>query len=133
MALSRREASIRPAHARRFRDHLGTDSVRSKLPALFVPASLLPDSREASRDLWRSIRPSAMGVFKLRTSVRSSTVSENIISALMFIFTPKRYLYFRRWRRDETAATVVLSSKGGGRPQSFTQAASNELKLGKGG
>ena len=34
---------------------------------------------------------------------------------------------------DETAATVVLSSEGRGRPQSFTQAAPNELKLGKGG
>ena len=32
-----------------------------------------------------------------------------------------------------TAATVVLSSEGGGRPQSFTQAAPNEVKLGKGG
>ena len=36
-------------------------------------------------------------------------------------------------RLDETAATVVLSSEGGGRPQSFTQAAPNEVKLGKGG
>ena len=32
-----------------------------------------------------------------------------------------------------TAATVVLSSEGGGRPQSFTQAAPNELELAKGG
>ena len=69
MALSRREASIRPAHARRFRDHLGTDTVRSKLPPLCVPVSPSPVSREISRDLWRSIRPSTMGVFKLRTSV----------------------------------------------------------------
>ena len=51
----------------------------------------------------------------------------------MSIFTSKQTLYFRRWRLDETAATVVLSSEGGGRPQSFTQVASNELKLGKGG
>ena len=51
----------------------------------------------------------------------------------MLVFTTKRTLYFRRWRRDETAATVVLSSEGGERPKSFTQAAPNELKLGKGG
>ena len=50
----------------------------------------------------------------------------------MFILTAKRALYFRRWRLDETAATVFLSNDGGGRPQSFTQAAPNELKLGKG-
>ena len=51
MTLSRREASIRPAHARRVRDHLGTDSVRSKLPPLCAPVSPSPVSREASRDL----------------------------------------------------------------------------------
>ena len=45
----------------------------------------------------------------------------------------KRALYFRYWRLDETAATVVLSSRGGGRLQSFTQAATNEVRLGKGG
>ena len=50
MALSRREASIRPAHARRFRDHLGTDTVRSKLPPLCVPMSPSLVSREANRD-----------------------------------------------------------------------------------
>ena len=64
--------------------------------------------------------------------ISSSTVPENIIDGLMFIFTSKRTLHFRRWRLDETATTVVLSSEGG-RPQSFTQAAPNELKLGKGG
>ena len=51
MALSRREASIRPAHERRFRGHLGTDSVRYKLPQLCVPGTPSPVSREASRDL----------------------------------------------------------------------------------
>ena len=34
-------------------------------------------------------------------------------------------------RRD--SSDVVMSSEGGGRPQSFTQEAPNELKLGKGG
>ena len=47
----------------------------------------------------------------------------------MFIFTSKLSV----WRLDETAATVVLSSEGGGTPQSFTQAAPNELKLKGGG
>ena len=66
MALSRLEASLRPAHARRFRDLLGTDPVRSKLPPLCVPVSPSPVSLEASRDLWRSIGPSTIVVFKVR-------------------------------------------------------------------
>ena len=68
-ALSRREASLRPARARRSRDYLGTDSVRSKLPPLYVPVSPLPVSREVNRDLWRSIGPPTLVVFKLRTSL----------------------------------------------------------------
>ena len=36
--------------ARRSRDHLVTDSVRSELPPLSVPVSLSLVSREASRD-----------------------------------------------------------------------------------
>ena len=47
----------------------------------------------------------------------------------MFIFTSKLTLYFRRWRLDETAATVVLSSEGGGGPQIFTEAAPNDVTL----
>ena len=68
-ALSRPGASLKPARARRPRDHFGTDSVRSKLLPLYVPVSPSPVSREASRDLWRSIGPSTMVVFKLRTSL----------------------------------------------------------------
>ena len=63
----------------------------------------------------------------------ASTVPEKVIDGLMFMFTSKRTLNFRRSRLDVTSATVVLSSEGGGRPQSFTQAVPNELKLGKGG
>ena len=37
------------------RGHLATDSIWSKLPSLSVPVSPSPVSREASRDLWRSI------------------------------------------------------------------------------
>ena len=51
----------------------------------------------------------------------------------MFMFMGKRTLYFRHFRLDEAAETVFLTSEGQGRPQSFTQAAPNELKLGKGG
>ena len=58
-------ASLRPARARRSHDHLGTDSVESKLPSLYVPVNPSPVSREASRDLSRSIGPSMMVVFKL--------------------------------------------------------------------
>ena len=43
-----------------------------------------------------------------RPAVNASIVSENIIDVLMFIFTSKRALYFRCWRLDETAATVVV-------------------------
>ena len=49
-ALSRPGASVRPARARRSHDHFGTDSVRSKLPPLYVPVSPSLFSREASRD-----------------------------------------------------------------------------------
>ena len=53
--MSRREAYLMPARARRSRDHFGTVSVRSKLLPLYVPVSPSPVSREASRDLWRSV------------------------------------------------------------------------------
>ena len=66
--LFRREASLRLARARRTRDHFCTDSVRSKLPPLYVPVSPSLVLREADRDLRRSIGPSTMVVFNLRTS-----------------------------------------------------------------
>ena len=69
MALSRPEASLRPARARRSRDHFRTVSVRSKLPPLYVSVSLSPVSQEASRDLWRSIGPATRVAVKLRPSL----------------------------------------------------------------
>ena len=69
MTLSHREASLRRARARRSRDHFGTVSVRFKLPSLYATVTPLPVSREASRDLCRSIGPSTMVVFKPRTSL----------------------------------------------------------------
>ena len=47
----------------------GIDLVRSKLSPLHVPVNPSPVSREANRYLWRSICPSTIGVFKLRTSL----------------------------------------------------------------
>ena len=112
--MSGREASLRPARARRSRDQLGTDSVRSKLPPLYVPVSPSPISREATRDLWRSIGPSAMIVFKPRTNVAvsTSTVSANTIQDLIFMFWAKRTLYFRHFRLDSTEETGVSVQRG---------------------
>ena len=64
--------------------------------------------------------------------VSASTVSESTVNHYKFTINSKRISYDRRWSLDETAATVVLSSEGKKRPQSFTQAAQNELKLDKG-
>ena len=102
------------ASARRSRDHLGTDSVRSKLPPSYVPVGPSPVSREASRDLWRSIGPSTMVVFKLRTNVvgSASTLSANIIDDAIFVFTAKRPLHFRRFRLDNTADADVSGQRG---------------------
>ena len=68
-----------------------------------------------------------------KVTVNASTVSANIIYDLLFMLTSKRTLYFRHFRLTETAETMLPTSEGGGRPQSFTQAAPNELKLGEGG
>ena len=61
-------APLKPAGAWCSRGHFGAVAVRSKLP-LCVPVSPSSVSREVNRDFWRSIGPSTMVVFKLRTSV----------------------------------------------------------------
>ena len=99
-ALSRPVAYLRPAHACRSRNHFGTDSVGSKLPPVNVPVSPSPISREASRDLWHSIGPLTMVVFKLRTSL---SIRKNIIADLYFMFRAKRPLHLRHLDIDETA------------------------------
>ena len=106
-ALSRPGASLRPARACRSRDHFGTDSVRSKLPPLFVPVSPSPFSREACRDLWCSIGPSTMVVFKLRTSL---SVRQNILADLI-VFRAKQPLYLLHSDMDETADTSVSDER----------------------
>ena len=60
-----------------------------------------------------------------RGRTRKTTVTS--ISCRSF---KRQLLYlFRRSKPDKTAATVVLSSEGGGRPQRFIQAAPNEPEL----
>ena len=66
-------------------------------------------------------------------AVGASTVSTNITEDLIFMFRVKRPLYFRLFRLDETAETDVSDQRGRRKQHSFTQAASNELKLGEGG
>ena len=66
-------------------------------------------------------------------AVSASTVSANIMFDLIFMFTAKRSLYFLLFRLDETAETDVSDQRGRRKQHSFTQAASNELKLGEGG
>ena len=68
MGLTRRLAFLGPARARRSRDPFGTISVLSKPPPQYVAVRPTPVSRETTHDLWRSIGPSAMVLFKLRTS-----------------------------------------------------------------
>ena len=68
-ASSRPGAPLRPGRARRSRDHFATDLVGSKLHPQYVSVSASPVSREAGRDLCRSIGPSTMVVFILRTSL----------------------------------------------------------------
>ena len=109
-ALSRREASLRPARARRSRDHLGVDSVRSKLPPLYPPVSPSPVSREASRDLWRSISPSTCLNFERRFEgvLRVCKYNGRINIHVQWKVT----LYFRHFRLDEAAQTGVLGQRG---------------------
>ena len=101
MALSRREASLTAARARRSRDHSGTVSVQYKLPSPYVLVSPSPVSREASRDLWRSIGLSTMVELKLRTSLGAHPLSANIMDDLMFMFTAKITIFSTfQTRRD---------------------------------
>ena len=97
-SLSRREASLRPVHGA-----LATISapIRSgpSLPPPYVPVSRSPVSREASRNLWRSIGPSMMVVFKLRTSLSAHLLCPQImIDDLIFMFRAKRPVYLRHFR-----------------------------------
>ena len=49
------------------------------------------------------------------------------------MFRAKRPLHLRHFRQTRQLRRVFLTSEGGGREQSFTQAAPNELKLDEGG
>ena len=90
-ALSRREPSFRPACARRSRHRLGSDSVWSKLPPLYVPVSPSPVSRGASRDFAALGRPFDDGrVQTANVALNTSTLSVNIVDNSIFMFTRKR-------------------------------------------
>ena len=107
-AWSHGEASFMPARPRRSRDHLGAVSVRSKLPP-YVPVSPPPVSREASRDLWRSIGPSTMAC----SNCECRSLSANITADFIFMFRGKRSLYLRLMSGiDETAETAVSEERG---------------------
>ena len=113
MALSRREASLRPVRARRSRGHFGTVSVRSKLPPPCVPVSPSPVSREASRDFAALDRTFDGGRGQTaNVGISSSTVPENIQDYLIFMFTSKRTLHCRHFRLDKTAVTGVSDQRG---------------------
>ena len=64
--------------------------------------------------------------------ISSCTMSENIIDDLCSNSSQNELYISDIGDYTRQQRTVVLSSEGG-RPQSFTQAAPNELKLGKGG
>ena len=112
MALSRREASLRPAHPWCSRGHFGTVSVRSKLSPLCVPVNPSPVWREASRDLWLSIGPSTMIVFNCECRYHLIHCAENIVDDFLFMFTSKRTLYLRQFKLDETAVPDVCDQRG---------------------
>ena len=94
------------ARARRSHDLFDTDSVRSKLPPLYVPVSPSPVSREASRDLWRSIGPSTMVVLILRTSLSAHPLCPQYnglfnlhVQGKMTCISPTYQTWMRRQRR----------------------------------
>ena len=125
--LSHREASLKPARARRSRATiLGTDSVRSKLPPPYVPVSPSPVSRGPSRDLWRSIGPSTMVVFKLRTSLSAQPLC---LHDSISIFMANRPVYYRRFRREETAATEVFDQRGRKKTAEFHKSGANRAEI----
>ena len=106
MVLSRREASLRPARARRSRDYFGTVSIRSNLSPLYVPVSPSPVSREACLDLWRSIGPSTMVVLILRTSLSAHPLCPQYnglfnlhVQGKMTCISPTYQTWMRRQRR----------------------------------
>ena len=99
------QACTRTTLSRPFRHRFGP----SKLPRLYVPISPSPVSRQAGRDLRRSIGPSTIVVFKLWTS---SSVLENTIADLIFMFRAKRPLYLWHSDMNETANTGVSEERG---------------------
>ena len=65
--------------------------------------------------------------------VSTSTAFATIIPDLILMFRAKRPLYLRHMSGIDETIEKGVSNQGGGRQQSFTQAAPNELKLDEGG
>ena len=80
-------------------------------PTIYVPVSRSPVSREASRDLWRSIGPSDDGRVQTANAVSASTLSTNIMDGSIFMFRAKRSLYPQH-QTDESAETSVSDQRG---------------------
>ena len=77
-------------------------------------------------------RPFDDGVVQtVNVAVCASSVSANTTNDLIFML--KASLYISDISQTRQQRRVFLTSEGGGRQQSFTQAAPNELKLGEGG
>ena len=89
-----------------------------QLPPLYVPVRPSPVSREAGRDLWRSIGPSTTVVFKLRRSL-----SANKTTDLNSKFRAKRPVYLRHMSRRDSRngcfwrKTADLHTSGGKRAE----------------
>ena len=96
MALSRREASLRPERARRSRNHFGTVSVWSKIPPRSMPVSPSPVSRGTSSDLWPSIGSSTLVVFKPQLSPWTHSLCPlKTIDDFIFMFWDKTNFIFQ--------------------------------------
>ena len=111
-ALSRREASLTPARERRSRDHFDIDSVRPKHPPLYVPVSMSPVSREASRNLWHSIGPSTMVLFKQQTLLSAHPQSAKENRRFNIHVQGKTNFILRDFKQDETAEINLSNQRG---------------------
>ena len=130
MALSRREASLRPERARRSRNHFGTVSVWSKIPPRSMPVSPPPVSRGTSSDLWPSIGSSTLVVFKPQLSPWTHSLCPlKTIDDCIFMFWDKTNFIFqifqtrpksrdgRFWR----ARTAELHTNDAKRPETLAR------------
>ena len=122
------QACTRTALSRLFQHHFSPvqASPTMCLPPLYVPVSPSPVSREARRDLWSSTGPSTMVVFKLRTSLSAQPLC---LHDSISIFMANRPVYYRRFRREETAATEVFDQRGRKKTAEFHKSGANRAEI----